>query len=84
MPLARNGLIAGAVMSWARAIGVFGPIIVLVGTMAFSAEVLPSTIHVKMSVGEMEIGIAAALIMVVFATIALTIVHWLTPNRRWN
>jgi len=84
LPLARNGLIAGAVMSWARAIGVFGPIIVLVGTMAFSAEVLPSTIQVRMSVGEMEVGIAAAMIMVVFATIALTIVHWLTPNRKWN
>ncbi|MCP4375282.1 MAG: ABC transporter permease [bacterium] len=83
LPLARNGLIAGAIMAWARAIGVFGPLVVFVGT-AVSVRVMPTTIYLELSIGREEVSLAVAIVMVAIASVALAIVHWLTPGRKWS
>jgi len=79
LPLARNGLIAGGVMSWARAIGVFGPIMVFVGTGPH-VLVMPTTLWLELSIGNIETAIVIALIMLTLAGVALTLVHWLSPD----
>ena len=83
LPLARNGLIAGAIMAWARAIGVFGPLIVFVGT-SVRVRTLPTVIYLELSIGKEQVSLAVAIVMVAIASVALAIVHWLAPGRKWS
>jgi molybdate transport system permease protein len=83
LPLARNGLVAGSIMAWARAIGVFGPLIVFVGT-SVRVRTLPTVIYLELSIGKEEVSIAVAIVMVAIASVALTIVHWMEPGRKWS
>jgi len=83
LPLARNGLVAGAIMAWARAIGVFGPLVVFVGT-SVRVRTLPTLIYLEMSIGQEQVALAVALVMVALASVALVIVHWLAPGRKWS
>lgn len=82
LPLAKNGLIAGSIMAWARAIGVFGPLIVFVGT-SVRVRTLPTVIYLELSIGKEEVSLAVALVMVAIASVALVIVHWMAPGRKW-
>jgi molybdate transport system permease protein len=79
VPLARNGLVAGGVMAWARAIGVFGPLMVFVGTGP-RVLVMPTALWLELSIGNIETAIAIALIMLSLAGAALALVHWLAPE----
>jgi molybdate transport system permease protein len=79
VPLARNGLVAGGVMAWARSIGVFGPIMVFVGTGP-RVLVMPTTMWLELSIGNIETAISIALIMLGLAGLALMAVHWLDPE----
>jgi molybdate transport system permease protein len=79
VPLARNGLVAGGVMAWARAIGVFGPLMVFVGTGP-RVLVMPTALWLELSIGNIETAVAVALIMLALAGAALTLVHWLSPE----
>ena len=83
LPLARNGLVAGAIMAWARAIGVFGPLVVFIGT-SLNVRVMPTLIYLELSVGKEEIALAVGLVMVAMASVALATVHWLAPGRKWR
>jgi len=83
VPLARNGLVAGSVMAWARAVGVFGPIMVFVGTMTH-VRVMPTAIWLELSTGRIEVSIAISLVMLLMAAGALAVVHWLAPGRKWT
>jgi molybdate transport system permease protein len=84
LPLARNGLVAGGVMAWARAVGVFGPLMVFVGTTPMRAEVMPTTIYLELSVGNVEVALAVAIVMIFLAGVALTLTHWLFGSRGWE
>ncbi|MBU0608004.1 MAG: ABC transporter permease, partial [Armatimonadetes bacterium] len=70
LPLARNGLVAGAIMTWARAAGEFGPILMFVGATRFKSEVLPIAIFLNMSIGNVEMALSVSLILIILAVIA--------------
>ena len=71
LPLARNGLVAGAVMTWARAAGEFGPIVIFCGATRFRTEVLPIAIFLNMSVGNVEMALSVTVILIILAMAAL-------------
>ena len=81
-PLARSGLVAGGIMAWARAIGVFGPLMVFVGTSP-RVQVMPTTMWLELSIGDIETSLVVALLAVLMAGAALALVHWLLPGRKW-
>ena len=83
LPLARNGLVAGGVMAWARAVGVFGPIMAFVGTGP-RVQVMPTCIWLELSVGNIEVSLTLALVMLGLAGAALLAVHVLAPGRSWT
>ncbi len=83
LPIARDGLIAGAIMAWARAVGVFGPLMVFVGSIRMKTEVLPTTIYLELTIGRIEVALAVALLMMVMAAVALAFIHWLSSGKRW-
>ena len=82
-PLAGNGLIAGGVMAWARAIGVFGPLMVFVGTGP-RVQVMPTQMWLELSIGNIETSLTIAIMMIVIAGTALAIVHKFAPGKEWS
>lgn len=74
LPLAKNGIIAGGLFAWARAIGEFGPIIVFSGTTRFKTEVMPTSIYLELSIGRIEAALSIAILMIIIAMTTLTLV----------
>ncbi len=71
LPLAKNGIIAGLVMTWARALGEFGPIMILAGSTPGKTDVLSVAAFLSMSSGKVEVAIAIVVLMVLVATVTL-------------
>lgn len=71
LPLARRGIITGAILIWTRAFGIFGPLMVFVGAVRMRTEVLPTTIYLEQSVGRIEVALAVAVLMLVLAAVGL-------------
>ena len=75
LPQARRGVITAATLAWARALGEFGPILVFSGATRMRTEVLPTTVFLELSVGNLEAAVAVSLLMVAAAVIVLLIVR---------
>lgn len=73
MPEARRGLLTAATLSWSRALGEFGPILVFAGATRLRTEVLPTTVFLELSVGNLEAALAVSLLMVVVAVVVLVV-----------
>jgi molybdate transport system permease protein len=71
LPLAMNGVITGAILTWARAFGTFGPLMIFVGAFRGRTEVLSSTIYLEQSVGNLEVALAVALLLIGVALVCL-------------
>jgi molybdate transport system permease protein len=83
VPNARGGIVAGTILTWARAFGVFGPLMVFVGAVRMRTEVLPTTIYLETSIGRVEVALAVALLMVGMAGIALLLIRLFGGERNW-
>lgn len=75
LPMASGGIMAGAILTWARAFGIFGPLMILVGSFRGKTEVLSTTIFLEQSVGNLEVALAVALLLVFVAMIALVTIR---------
>jgi molybdate transport system permease protein len=83
VPNARGGIISGAILTWARAFGVFGPLVVFVGAVRMRTEVLPTTIYLEASIGRIEVALAVALLMIGIAGVALILIRLFGGERNW-
>ena len=75
LPLALNGILAGAVLTWARAFGLFGPLLIFVGSFRGKTEVLPTTIFLEQSVGNLEVSLTVALLLLFVAILCLGLIR---------
>ncbi len=75
LPLAKNGIIAGGILTWARAFGLFGPLMIFVGSFRNRTEVLSTTIFLEQSIGNLEVALAIALLLIFVALIAVTCIR---------
>jgi molybdate transport system permease protein len=75
LPLARNGIIAGAILTWARAFGIFGPLMIFVGSFRGRTEVLSTSVYLEQSVGHLEEALAVALLLVAVALVCLVVIR---------
>ncbi len=67
LPEARQGVLTAATLVWARSLGEFGPILVFSGATRLRTEVLPTSVFLELSVGNIEAAAAVSLTMVVTA-----------------
>ncbi len=75
LPSARRGVLTAATLAWARALGEFGPILVFSGATRMKTEVLPTTVFLELSVGNLEAAVAVSLLMVVAAVAVLLLIR---------
>jgi len=83
LPLARGGVLAGGIMTWARSFGIFGPLMIFVGTFRGRTEVLSTTIFLEQSVGNLEVALAVALLLILVALVSLVSIR-LAGGRPWG
>ncbi len=81
LPEAGRGVLAAGLLAWARALGEFGPVLVFAGATRGKTEVLPSTIFLELSIGDLRAAVAVSLILVGAAVAVLIIARVFGPER---
>jgi len=71
-PLSKRGIIAAAVLTWAKALGEFGATITIAGSMAMKTETLPIAIFMRLSSADIE---ATVVLILVLVTIGLAVLY---------
>ena len=71
LPMARTGLIAGTIMTWARAMAEFGPILFFCGVTQGRTSVMPVQMFLHFSIGDIERAVVLVLIMLVISAVTL-------------
>jgi molybdate transport system permease protein len=71
LPMAASGLVAGGVMTWARAIAEFGPVLFFCGSTRWKTEVMPISMFLLYSSGEIEKAVALVIIMITISALTL-------------
>ncbi len=82
LPEVKAGILTAASLAWARALGEFGPILIFSGATRMRTEVLPTTVFLEMSVGNIEAAVAVSLLMIVAAFGILLIIKSVGKQRR--
>jgi molybdate transport system permease protein len=81
LPLAKNGVLASAILTWARAIGEYGASVTLAGAMAGKTETLPIAMSLKLGNAEIDKAMAIILILVFLAIVSLVSIRLITGRR---
>jgi molybdate transport system permease protein len=79
LPLAAPGLVAGAAMSWARAVGEFGATLFFAGNMTGRTQTMPLAVYTAME-SDLRAAQALSLILVALAFALLFILRRLGPG----
>ena len=81
LPLAKDGLIAAGILTWARALGEFGATVTLAGATAMKTETLPIAIFLSLASADVEKAIAVIFVLVIIAVVALFTMRKITGRR---
>ncbi len=75
IPEAWRGILTAGTLAWARSLGEFGPLLVFAGTTRQKTEVLPVSVHLELSIGNIEGAVGVSLLMVAVALLVLVVVR---------
>jgi len=81
LPLAKEGLIASGILTWARAVGEFGATVTLAGATAMKTETLPTAIFLSLASADVEKAIAVIFVLVIIAIVALLAIRKIIGRR---
>lgn len=77
LPMARPGLIAAAVLGWARALGDFGATVMIAGAVPGKTETVPVAIYLGLASLRIEHSVVLTLLLTVIALSALLVLRWI-------
>jgi len=77
LPMARSGLIAGTVITWSKAMGEFGAVLMVAGATTMRTETLPIALYLNISTGDVNMAVAAATILIMISVVTLGIVEFI-------
>jgi len=81
VPLARRGLVAGAVLSFARAIGEFGATLLLAGNIAGRTQTLPLAIYEALQMGDDRAALILSIVLTAVSLAAMGFIARLSTRR---
>lgn len=84
LPLARQGIITGTVLAWARALGEFGATLMIAGATRFKTATLPVSVYLNISSGELGLALASAWVLLLFGFVLLLTVKLLGGRNLLN
>ncbi|MCL4458517.1 MAG: ABC transporter permease [Chloroflexi bacterium] len=76
LPLAKNGLLAALVLTWARAMGEFGATVTFVGATKMKTEIMSIAIFLSLSSANVEQAVALVYVLITVAAMALIILRY--------
>ena len=71
LPLAWPGLVAGAVLAWARALGEFGATIMFAGNFPGVTQTMPLAIYGRFGAGDLQSALLLSLVLLVASIVVL-------------
>lgn len=71
LPLARRGILAAIILTWARAIGEFGATVMVAGTARGQTATLPSSIYLAMSMADLPRAVTLVVILIGISLLVL-------------
>jgi molybdate transport system permease protein len=74
--LARPGITAAVLLTWARAVGEYGASVTLAGATTMKTETLPIAIYLSFATADVEKAIAVIFVLVGIAAVALVTLRW--------
>jgi molybdate transport system permease protein len=77
VPIAMNGLVSGAIMAWARALGEFGATVMFAGNFQGRTQTMPLAIYSVLE-SNLDAAISLAIILVIVSFIIIAIIKSLT------
>ena len=80
-PMARGGLIAAFILSWARAVGYFGASVTIAGAVKGKTETIPVSIYLNLASVDIDKAVALMIMIVALAAIVLISIRVITRNR---
>ncbi|AKA67592.1 putative membrane protein [Clostridium scatologenes] len=83
LPLARNGLVSGIIITWTNALGEFGTALMLAGAIRMKTETLPAAIFLNLSSGNLDKALAAAAILIIISVVCLFIFECFGKDKRF-
>lgn len=75
LPAARRGLLSAFCIAWARSLGEFGPVLVFAGATRFRTEVLPTSVWLELSSGNLQAAVTVSLLMIFVAMTVLIVIR---------
>jgi molybdate transport system permease protein len=71
LPMARRGILAAIILTWARAIGEFGATVMVAGTARGQTATLPSSIYLAMSMADLPKAVTLVMILISISLLVL-------------
>lgn len=71
LPLARRGILAAVILTWARAVGEFGATVMVAGTAKGQTATLPSSIYLAMSMADLPRAVTLVVILISISLLIL-------------
>ncbi len=81
LPLAKRGILAAVILTWARAIGEFGATVMVAGTARGQTATLPSSIYLAMSMADLPKAVTLVVILIGISLLVLFGVRMVTEAR---
>jgi molybdate transport system permease protein len=75
LPESWRGIVTAFTLAWTRSLGEFGPVLVFSGATRMRTEVLPTTVFLELSVGNLYGAVAVSLLMVIISALVLVVVR---------
>lgn len=71
LPLARRGILAAIILTWARAIGEFGATVMVAGTARGQTATLSSSIYLAMAMADLPLAVTLVAILIIISLLVL-------------
>jgi len=82
LPLARQGLLSGIILAWARALGEFGATLMVAGATRFKTATLPISVYLNISSGELGLALACSWLLLLTGLVMLVALKWIGRSRK--
>ena len=81
LPNLKRGMVSAAIMTWSRALGEFGAVIMVAGTTRMKTEILPTAIYLNMATGDLDLAIGISLILIIISLLCIFVFELLTHTQ---
>ncbi|MDR0912889.1 MAG: ABC transporter permease [Methanobrevibacter sp.] len=75
LPMAKNGLFAGSIISLARCIGTFASVLFVGGGILMKTETLAISMYLNLSTGDIDLAITSGIILVIISLITIFVME---------